>query len=115
MKTTPPFFSMLVPPRWLLCNLPPKRLITMHLQEVQWVHVHEDGRLRDFLGITICQCAAQQLCQNRASERLQQELETVFLFQSCQRRGRRPQNADFLSVMRRKIFGELAGPPDCFF
>ena len=45
-----------------------------------WIHIDEDGWLRDFLGMAIRESTAEQLGKDRALWRLQQKLETVLLF-----------------------------------
>ncbi len=52
------------------------------LHQAQWIHVHQDGGLRDLFHLEKCHGAAESLRQQRALWRLQQELEAMLAFQA---------------------------------
>src|ERR1700753_2662161 len=57
------------------------------LQEVEGVHVDEDGGLGDFFGVGVGEGAGEDGGQDGAAGRFQEELEAVFGFEASERGG----------------------------
>src|SRR6266478_5517430 len=91
-------------------------LVTRHYvsHQAQWIHIHHHGGFRDLLPLKIRPPPTENLCQQRALRRLQQELKPMLLLQFRQRRRGRSQDPQPFAVVRRKILRELPRPANRF-
>src|ERR1700688_4526542 len=68
-----------------LSRLPSWAQLAGPLQELQRIHVDEDGGLGNFFGVAIGEGAGQQFCELGFHFRFQQKLEAVFGFEAGER------------------------------